>query len=176
MTQGGAAFYTATTRDVVIAILAKDKALYLPLYLKCLESQTWPKSRTHLYVRSNDNNDDTIAVLKRWLERVGAEYASVHEDYTPIDARLSQYAEHEWNAHRFGVLGRIRQASVDYASQLGCHYLVVDCDNFIQPNVVETLVRLVEGGFPVVGPLLPTETDRYANFYVEADEHGYFKE
>src|SRR5438477_601490 len=43
------------TRDVVVAILAKDKAMYLPLYLACLESQTWPKKKTHLYIRSYAN-------------------------------------------------------------------------------------------------------------------------
>jgi FkbM family methyltransferase len=161
---------------VVVAILAKDKAMYLPLFLKCLESQTWPKQRTHLYVRSNDNRDETIPILERWLSRVRGEYASVHEDYSSVDSGLTKYGEHEWNPHRFRVLSKIREDSVAYAQKLGCHYLVVDCDNFIQPNVIETLVELVGAGFQVAGPLLPTEGTRSANFFLEADADGYYKE
>ena len=44
---------------VTIAILAKDKAHTLPLYLACIEAQTWPKKNTYLYIRTNNNNDET---------------------------------------------------------------------------------------------------------------------
>src|SRR5579872_6045160 len=48
---------------ITIAILAKDKAHTLPLYLDCIEAQTWPKSNTYLYIRTNNNNDNTAQVL-----------------------------------------------------------------------------------------------------------------
>ena len=54
---------------VTIAILAKDKAHTLPLYLKCLERQTWPASNTYLYIRTNNNNDETVQILRDWIAR-----------------------------------------------------------------------------------------------------------
>ena len=44
------------TEFVTIAILAKDKAHTLPLYLQCIEQQTWPAQQTYLYIRTNNNN------------------------------------------------------------------------------------------------------------------------
>ena len=44
---------------IVVAILAKDKAHCLPFYLQCIYNQTFPKKKTHLYIRTNDNNDNT---------------------------------------------------------------------------------------------------------------------
>ena len=52
---------------ITIAILAKDKAHSLDLYLQCLESQTWPKDQTYLYIRTNNNNDQTGKVLKKYF-------------------------------------------------------------------------------------------------------------
>src|SRR5262249_21251959 len=60
----------APLENVTIAILAKDKAHTLPLYLTCLEKQTWPKEKTNLYIRTNNNNDNTVQILKEWVEKV----------------------------------------------------------------------------------------------------------
>lgn len=155
--------------DVVVAILAKDKAATLPLYLSCLDIQTFPKDRIHLYVRANDCVDDTVAVLRRWLDRHGGDYKSVTADYSDIGG-LAHYGHHEWDAHRFAVLGRIRQESVDHARALGCHYFVSDLDNFVIPS---TLQNMVESGLPVVAPMLRTPFSRYANFFNRADPDGY---
>ena len=45
--------YAGDNEYVTIAILAKDKAHTLPLYLACIENQTWPKCNTNLYIRTN---------------------------------------------------------------------------------------------------------------------------
>ena len=58
------------TEFVTIAILAKDKAHTLPLYLSCLEQQTWPANQTYLYIRTNNNNDDTVQILRDWIARM----------------------------------------------------------------------------------------------------------
>lgn len=53
---------------VVVAILAKNKTHCLPRYLGCLERQTWPRANTIVYIRTNDNTDDTEHVLQIWIE------------------------------------------------------------------------------------------------------------
>src|SRR5579883_2162756 len=111
--------------DVLVAILAKDKAHTLNMYLSCLEAQTWPKNRTHVYVRTNDNRDDTVKILELWSERVSRLYKSFEMNTTSISSDLKNYGEHEWNAQRFGILGAIRYTSVQKAREKkNCHYFV----------------------------------------------------
>ena len=154
---------------ITIAILAKDKAGVLPLYLFCLEKQTWPKEKTYLYIRTNNNTDATKEVLDQWLARVGSLYAGIYYDATDIDAPLAQFGAHEWNCVRFKILGAIRQASIDWALSHNSHYFVVDCDNFIKPTTLETLFLANK---PIIGPLLRTGT-HYSNFHAAVDAHGY---
>jgi hypothetical protein len=159
---------------VTIAILAKDKSHTLPLYLSCLEKQTWPANKTYLYIRTNNNRDDTKEILKQWVDKVRDKYAGVFFDDSDVAARVEKYGQHEWNHIRFKVLGKIRQDSVDWAKKQNSHYFVVDCDNFIQPH---TLQKLVETNLPVVAPFLRTDEfgnkAGYSNYHTEIDANGY---
>lgn len=155
---------------VVVAILAKDKSDFLPQYLQCLEEQTYPKNKIHLWIRSNNNNDNTVNILKEWVSKVKYTYASIKEDYSNVPEPVQTYAQHEWNVVRFKVLGRIRQASVQYAIEKKAHYFVADCDNFIVPN---TLSMLVATNMPVVAPLVISHY-YYANYHAAIDANGYY--
>lgn len=157
---------------VTIAILAKDKAHTLPLYLSCIESQTWPAHKTYLYIRTNNNTDDTAQILKDWILRVGEKYAGVYFDESNVDDAVEQFKQHEWNYTRFRVLGKIRQDSVDWAYQHNSHYFVIDCDNFIYP---ETLHTMMKTHVPIVAPLLRCNERRYySNYHDALDSNGYY--
>lgn len=160
---------------VTVAILAKDKAHVLPFYLKCLEAQTWPKSKTYLYIRTNNNNDETATILRDWVARVGKKYAKISFDDADVEEQVQQYGQHEWNGIRFKVLGKIRQDSVDWAIKNKSHYFVVDCDNFICPD---TLSSLMKTHVPIVAPFLRCyDPGRYfySNYHAAIDENGYYK-
>lgn len=157
---------------VTIAILAKDKAHILPAYLACIENQTWPKDRTYIYIRSNNNKDNTIEILQQWVEKVKDSYLGIYYDYTDTEQQVQKYGAHEWNCERFKVLGRIRQDSMDWAYNHNSHYFVVDCDNIIKQN---TLEALMEVDLPIVAPLLRANGNScYANFHAAIDKKGYF--
>ena len=158
---------------VTIAILAKNKAHCLPLYLKCLLAQTFPKERTYLYIRTNDNTDTTSEILTEWISRYGSLYKEVYFDETPIDSRLTQYSAHQWNPLRFAILGAIRQESIKWALEKRSHYFVVDCDNFIHPQTIEILLA---SHLPVVGPFLVTGKNIYSNYHHCVDEKGYCRD
>lgn len=159
---------------VTIAILAKDKEGTLPLYLECLGNQTWPRDKTYIYVRTNNNNDGTVEVLKEWLEKNGSSYAGVYFDDKDVAERVQDFQNHEWNATRFKVLGKIRQDSVEWAREHDSHYFVVDCDNFIVP---ETLEKLMSVNVPVVAPFLRCGGNHlYANYHAAVDGNGYCAE
>jgi len=157
---------------VTVAILAKDKAHTLSLYLSCLERQTWPASNIYLYIRTNNNNDDTVQILRDWVARVGNNYAKIYFDDTDVAESVQEFGQHEWNCTRFKVLGKIRQDSVDWARENNSHYFVVDCDNLIYP---ETLESMVNTNLPIVAPLLRChEKPFYSNYHDAIDVNGYY--
>lgn len=158
---------------ITIAILAKDKAHVLPLYLKCIYDLQYPKDKICLYIRTNDNNDKTEDILFSWLEKHKNEYADYFFERSSVDEEIKKYGQHEWNTQRFKVLGRIRQDSIRYAIDHGTCYFVVDCDNFILPHTLRMLVNL---NLPVVAPMLPRIDQNYANYHFKTDDNGYFAE
>lgn len=156
-------------RPVTIAILAKDKAHTLPTFLMCIENQTFDKKNTYIYIRTNNNTDETAQILKDWVDRVEHEYLGIFFDATDVKERVQDFGQHEWNCTRFKVLGKIRQDSVDWAIAHGSHYFVVDCDNFIFPH---TLKELLSVNLPIVAPLLYSN-NAYSNFHSDIDQNGY---
>ncbi|MGY3698533.1 GR25 family glycosyltransferase involved in LPS biosynthesis/glycosyltransferase involved in cell wall biosynthesis/lysophospholipase L1-like esterase [Bradyrhizobium sp. USDA 3240] len=160
---------------VLIAILAKSKAGHLPLYLECIEALDYPPDRIAVHVRTNNNQDDTANILRDWLKRVGRRYSHVELDDSDAAERVEEFADHEWNATRFSVLGRIRQHSMNRTLVLGCdYYLVVDVDNYLRPSTLRSLVDLNR---PIVAPLLKcVDEDRplYSNYHQKIDANGYF--
>lgn len=163
------AFAQATDRCITIAILVKDKAHTLPLYLSCIEYQTWPKSKTYLYIRTNNNNDNSANILRSWVEKVQDKYLGVFFDASDVTEDITQYKQHEWNCTRFKVLGRLRQESLNWAYERGSHYFVADCDNFIFPWTLENIVAT---NLPIVAPLLNSNC-AYSNFHAAIDANGY---
>jgi hypothetical protein len=138
-----------------------------------LLAQTLPKTQIHLYIRTNDNTDNTETILRAFVKDHGAEYASVFFDASSVSDALQTYKPHEWNSMRFAILGKLRQNSVEYAKVKGAHYFVADCDNFIVPT---TLARMMEQkALGVVAPMLVTKT-AYSNFHYDVDANGYLKD
>ena len=158
---------------IVIAILAKDKAFALPFYLKCIYHQTYPKKYIHLYIRTNDNKDNTAEILHNFVKNYGSEYASVYMNDESISEQLKTFGHHEWNVTRCTILGKIRQDSVEYAKSLNAHYFVADCDNFIVPATLEKLLKHSDMG--VIGPMLTSATN-YSNYHNMIDANGYMKQ
>ncbi|WP_020620720.1 hypothetical protein [Paenibacillus daejeonensis] len=158
---------------VTIAILAKDKAYALPLYLDLIERQTYPASKIKLYIRTNNNNDDTEVILQNWLGRVGDRYHEVYFDSSDVVESVQDYKPHEWNQTTLRVLARLREESIQWALARQTHYFVADCDNFIIPETVEALVNT---RLPIVGPLLKVDPNHeYSNYHFLVDSDGYFK-
>lgn len=164
--------HTQNTDHITIAILAKDKEHTLPLYLLCLEEQTWPKEKTYLYIRTNNNTDNTAQILRDWIDRVGNQYAKIYFDDSDVETAVQEFGQHEWNATRFKVLGKIRQDSIDWAYQNNSHYFVVDCDNFILPHTIKDLYAT---NLAIVAPMLHCESNKYySNYHHFVDQNGYY--
>ena len=156
-------------RPITIAILAKDKEHCLPLYLLCIENQTWPKNKTYLYIRTNNNNDNTAQILRNWIETVKDQYLDIYFDDSDVSQNIQQYGQHEWNCDRLKILGNIRNKSIQWAYEKNSHYFVVDCDNFIYSHTLENLLYT---NLPIVAPLLYSN-NAYSNYHAAIDMNGY---
>jgi glycosyltransferase involved in cell wall biosynthesis len=161
---------------VMIAILAEQKEATLPLYLDCIEALDYPKSRIVLYIRTNNNTDNTEQILREWVSRVGHTYNKVEFDADDVPGRVDQYREHEFAAIRFSVSAQIRNESMRRARELRCDfYFVADVNNFIRPATLRELIAL---DLPIAAPLLRSIAPGrfYSNYHAEIDSVGYYQD
>ena len=161
--------------DIVIAILAKDKECVLDKYLECIYNQTYYKKHIHLYIVTNDNNDNTETILTNFISKYKDEYASIYFCSKSIDEKIKQYKNHDWNELRFSVLAKIRQESIDYTIKKNAHYFIADCDNFIINTTLQDMFDVKQYG--VISPMLEclSENKLYSNYHYIVDNNGYFK-
>lgn len=166
---------TSSINDIVIAILAKDKECVLDKYLECIYNQTYNKKNIHLYIVTNDNNDNTETILTNFISKYKDEYASIYFSSKSIDEKVKKYKNHEWNELRFSVLAKIRQDSIDYAIKKNAHYFVADCDNFIINTTLQDMFNVKQYG--VISPMLQclSENKTYSNYHYNVDNNGYYK-
>ena len=160
---------------ILLAILAKQKEVSLPLYLQCVDALEYPKSSIAVYIRTNNNTDRTGAILAEWVDRVRGQYAAIDMNASDVAERVQDYEVHEWNSTRFSVLAKIRTESLRKTFEHRCDfYFTVDVDNFIRPCTLNELVAL---NLPIVAPLLRSVDERslYSNCHADIDNGGYYR-
>lgn len=137
---------------VLIALLVKQKEEVLPLFLRTIDNLDYPKESIYVYIRTNNNTDNTELLLEEWIDKNASVYAGMMYDNQPVSSSVENYGIHEWNGERFRVLGKIRQESLRQCLETDAdYYFVVDIDNFVFP---ETLRELVKLELPIVAPLM----------------------
>ena len=100
---------------VFISVLIRNKAHILPYFLTCLENQNYPKSRIILYLKSDHNEDESIELLKTWLEKVlpGREYHDIIKDFQDCETENclleGETTPVGWNSARFRHIMSLRQ-------------------------------------------------------------------
>jgi|688.fasta_scaffold161303_1 hypothetical protein len=138
--------------DVFVAVLVKQKEAVLPLFLESLEAWDYPKEKLFLYIRTNNNTDNTVQILDDWIEKNVHLYKGCVYDKQNVGEAVERFKQHEWNGERFRVLAKIRQQSFNECLETDCkYYFVVDVDNFIFP---ETLNKLIKLDLPIVAPFI----------------------
>jgi hypothetical protein len=147
---------------VFVALLAKQKAQVLNYFLETLDAWDYPKDRIHIYIRTNNNTDNTEEILADWIGRNAQAYRSMTFETENVAQKVENLGVHEWTGERFRVLAKIRQESLRQCLLTDSdYYFVVDLDNFLYPDTLKEMVKLQ---LPVVAPLL-----RYA---IAAGDHS----
>jgi len=153
---------------VLVHILVRNGEGTLPLYLKCLEAQDYPKEDITLYIRTNDNTDNTESILWDWLEPLETEYRNVVWDPTSVTMGGEEKVNnHYWDGKRLDLIRHLRDKGFSKARDYNCDfYFTCDADNFIVPS---TLSSLVETGLPVVAPMLRYAVNQNENINVPSE-------
>lgn len=169
--------------SVLVAILARNKAFVLKPYLESIVSINYPKDKLHLWIRTNDNSDETADILVAFVRTHAKQYASVEIDTSPLAHRAAEVMDkdgnpplpntHEWTQARFKLLGSIRQASLEATLRKKCDfYYVADVDNFV---TAEWLREGISLNLPIVAPLLGCTGDSYyANMHAAVSSDGMY--
>lgn len=157
------------TKCVTIAILVRDKEPVLYEFLTCILNLEYDKQLINLYIRTNDNTDNSCNILETFISTYGHLYNTICYNNDSINKKIKKYKVHEWNSVRFKLLGKLRQESINYS--VGTWYFVIDCDNFIAPF---TLRRLIQLNMCAVAPMLLSETS-YSNFHENENDAEYYK-
>ena len=168
---------------ILFHVLAKDKSAVLPYWLEQnLERLNYPKDRVTLFIRTNNNRDNTKDILSSWI-KTQTEWESIIYDDTDVSEQVQKYDIHEWNSERFSVIGRLRQEGIQKAIDMNMDfYFVCDVDNFLIPSTLQTLVNENK---PVIAPFLRYAIDNmepnvgynnnyYSNFHFTVTPTGYF--
>jgi GR25 family glycosyltransferase involved in LPS biosynthesis len=158
---------------VLWAILVKDGSKVLDLFLECLLAQDFPLKQVYLYVRTNDNNDDTSDKLKSFLGTHGDLFRGSIYDDSSVNSEVKEYAIHEWNRTRFKVIAEIRQASLNYAKEQNYDfYFTSDVDNFLLPSTLSSLVQLnTTAVTPLLRMVVPSNPIAYENCFFSTFHH-----
>lgn len=165
------------TKKVLIAILAKNKGHMLPQYLECIDHLDYDKKLIVVYIRTNNNTDNTREILSDWAKLHRSHYHDIIFEDEDIPKELPPSNPHAWTIERWKLLAGIRNRSLEKAKEYQCdYYFVADCDNFILPH---TLKYLVHKNKPIIAPMLramPQKNDAYSNFFCDVDHKGYCKD
>uniref|UniRef100_A0A1I8PJ16 Glycosyl transferase family 25 domain-containing protein n=1 Tax=Stomoxys calcitrans TaxID=35570 RepID=A0A1I8PJ16_STOCA len=149
---------------VMVALMVRNKAHILPLFLTYLEQLEYPKKRISLWIRSDHNSDNSIEILTEWLKHVDPLYHSVNKVLNDTQQRhQNESSQFDWPTSRFHHLINMKEEALLYAQQIWADYIFyLDADVLL--TEARTLKLLTSYGLPVVAPMLLSE-GLYSNFW-----------
>lgn len=165
--------------SIFISVLIRNKAHLLPYFLTSLEKQSYPKSRIILYLRSDNNQDDSIQLLEDWLKKIvpRREYHDIIKDFKSCDTDSclldGETSPVGWSDTRFQHIMKLRQQSLDMARfSLADFYFSLDCDVLLTDE--DTIRHLVDKEVMIVAPVLGS-IGLYSNFWAGMSDTYYYQ-
>jgi cellulose synthase/poly-beta-1,6-N-acetylglucosamine synthase-like glycosyltransferase len=110
---------------VFLAIIARNADHILHNYLGYIENLDYPKDRMIVWITTDNNIDNTTAMLKEWMSNVRNSYTDVimEEDADPTFNPGN--VVYGWDEDRLVHISRLRQRALDVARQKWADYIFV---------------------------------------------------
>lgn len=158
---------------VLIGILVRNKAHTLPYFLSFLENLEYPKNRITLWIRSDNNIDNSIEILKAWLEKEKRKYHAVdflfYEESKGFD---DEKGVADWSPKRFSHVIKLKEEAINHARKMWADFVfILDADAFLTNP--RTLDHLVSKNLTIVAPLLKSD-GMYSNFWAGMTPEYYY--
>ncbi|XP_029047412.1 glycosyltransferase 25 family member [Osmia bicornis bicornis] len=159
--------------SVLIAILVRNKAHTLPYFLTFLEQLNYPKSRIHLWIRSDNNIDKSIEVLSTWLSRTANEYHGVETNFNEKSIGFEdENGIAHWSTQRFLHVIKLREDALNAGRNIWADFIwMLDADVFL--TNANTLNELILKNQTAVAPLLKSD-GLYSNFWAGMTSDYYY--
>lgn len=159
-------------RPITIAILAWHQENCLPLFLKCIENQTWPKDKTYLHVSviNAPGTEDLVEILKKWHKKIK------EEDQYPkikfVSVTPKDWTTEEFRPNRLRPLILARQQSLDWAKKNSSDCFIIESSNLLMPHTLENIAKL---DAQIAAPMLSSH-NAWSNFHAAVTGNGYWKD
>ncbi|XP_026843806.1 glycosyltransferase 25 family member [Drosophila persimilis] len=160
---------------VLVALLVRNKAHILPMFLSYLEQQDYPKDRIAFWLRCDHSSDDSIDLLKQWLKHSGDLYHSVNYafDSDGPHGYQNESSPYDWTVSRFKHVIALKEEAFTYARDIWADFVFfLDADVLLtSQQALRTLTAL---RLPIVAPMLLSES-LYSNFWCGMTEEYYYQ-
>ena len=167
-----------TSPDTIhIAIIASNKAKWLPFTLTLIEEFLYNKQYLTISLHSDHNqvSDNTIEILEKWRARHTNDYKRILTYYneTKVEYRPSW---DDVNDNRHERVLKVRQKGLDVARSLDSDYFIyIDADILItEKNFLNFMLETKDYGWVVKAPLIKSSKS-YANFWGGQKENGWYE-
>ncbi|XP_016963573.1 glycosyltransferase 25 family member [Drosophila biarmipes] len=159
---------------ILVALMVRNKAHTLPMFLSYLEQQDYPKKRIAFWLRCDHSSDDSIDLLRKWLNNSGDLYHSVSYVFEPDEqSYANESSPYEWPASRFKHLIALKEEAFQYGRDIWADFVFfLDADVLLtSKDSLKVLTRLQ---LPIVAPMLISES-LYSNFWCGMTEDYYYR-
>ncbi|XP_017107204.2 glycosyltransferase 25 family member [Drosophila bipectinata] len=159
---------------ILVALLVRNKAHTLPMFLSYLDQQEYPKQRIAFWLRSDHNADDSVNLLQKWLKHSAESYHSVNFSFeTDEQSYPNESSPYEWSSSRFKNLISLKEEAFGYARDIWADYVFfLDADVMLTSK--DALTRLTQLRLPIVAPMLLSES-LYSNYWCGMTEEYYYQ-
>ncbi|XP_045597644.1 glycosyltransferase 25 family member [Procambarus clarkii] len=150
--------------SITVVLLARNKEHTLPYFLTLFERLEYPKKRMALFIRSDHNNDRTIAILEDWLKHHKHKY---HSCDVKLDKASKQYPGDskgtEWSQERFNNIIQMKEEALALARHMWTDYIwFLDVDVFLtRGDIIQSMIYEEKA---IVAPML-NSLATYSNYW-----------
>lgn len=133
---------------IFISILVRNKAHTLPYFLTLLGKQEYDRRRLSLQITSDHNEDISVRIVEKWLEKASSEYHSVEFILDESAERFSdETGVGHWSELRFAHVIGLREAALDTARSKWADFVMVSI--FFPPTLLSASLIMSTGTLPI---------------------------
>ena len=152
-------FIICKNKNLLISLLCCNNARNILICLDHINKLEYPKNKILFYIKCFICTDNTISLIKNWINDNKHYYFNIFLDIYPIKDTLDNIID-------------IKNKTIEYAIKNDCDYLYLLPNCFLESKIIN---HLYKNKLPIIAPLIKSKNSLYSNFNYEIDNDGFFK-